>query len=152
MYFMTATGHAVIGTVIAAKIGDPYLAIPIAIGSHVLADMFPHWDSGTNGKHKSNKQFTIEATIDVLVGFVVAYLLIYFLFPQTNLFYAFVVIIASQLLDWLSAPYFAFNMKFPPFTWLHSLQSSFNTRLDKPWGVISQVVAGVILILIAKTY
>jgi len=34
---MTATGHAIIGTVIAAKIGNPYLAIPLAIVSHLAA-------------------------------------------------------------------------------------------------------------------
>jgi len=30
---MTATGHALIGTVIAAKVGNPALAIPIALAS-----------------------------------------------------------------------------------------------------------------------
>jgi membrane-bound metal-dependent hydrolase YbcI (DUF457 family) len=47
---MTATGHAIIGVAIAATIPNPFIAVPIAIGSHILADIFPHWDTGTNRK------------------------------------------------------------------------------------------------------
>ena len=102
---MTATGHAIIGTVIAVKIANPAIALPLAIASHVLADMFPHWDSGTNGRSKSQKRLITEATIDVLVGFALAFIVAKTLFPHVSLLYIFIVIIASQLLDWVSAPY-----------------------------------------------
>lgn len=39
---MTATAHAIIGTVIAAKVGNPVLAVPIALASHIIADAIPH--------------------------------------------------------------------------------------------------------------
>lgn len=52
---MTATGHAVIGTVIAATISNPFVAIPLAFVSHLAADSFPHWDSGTHEKEKTKK-------------------------------------------------------------------------------------------------
>lgn len=45
---MTATGHAIMGTALAAAIPNPYLGIPIAILSHIACDAFPHWDTGTN--------------------------------------------------------------------------------------------------------
>ena len=61
---MTATGHALIGTVIAAKIVNPALAIPIALGSHFLADAIPHWDTGTNRDKKSKTRFVVESSID----------------------------------------------------------------------------------------
>ena len=53
---MTATTHALIGTIIAAKIGNPALAIPIAIASHIAADAIPHWDTATNRKKKTFKK------------------------------------------------------------------------------------------------
>lgn len=149
---MTATGHAIIGTVIAAKIANPALAIPVAILSHIAADICPHWDSGTNGKNKSGKRLFVESSIDVTVGFIVAYFLILFLFPQTNLLYAFVIIIAAQLLDWISAPSFIFHFKKIPFSWIYRFQSRFNSRLDKPWGIISQALVLVPLVLLAKIF
>lgn len=150
MLIMTATGHAVIGTVIAAKLGNPYLAVPIALASHVAADIFPHWDSGTNGENKSHKRMFIEAGIDVIVGFIISYLIITFLFPQTNLVYAFFMIIASQSFDWISAPYYILKIKFLPFKWFYEFQSSINTKLDKPWGIINQVAVLIVLIILAK--
>src|SRR5438067_1343309 len=94
---VTATSHAIIGTVIAAKIGNPALGIPLAILSHVLADLFPHWDFGTHKDKKKPLRFIIESILDVLAGFLVAYLLITWLFPATNLLYAFIMVIAAQL-------------------------------------------------------
>ena len=96
---MTATSHAVIGAVIAAKIGNPTLAIPIAIASHFAADLFPHWDSGTNRDKKSNRRFLYESVADVIIGWVVAFVILSFFFPSTPIFYACVIIFAAQLPD-----------------------------------------------------
>ena len=67
---MTATGHAIIGTVIAAKVGNPALAIPLAIASHFIADAIPHWDIATHRKEKTKSNLILEAFSDVLLGFV----------------------------------------------------------------------------------
>jgi hypothetical protein len=149
---MTATGHALIGTVIAAKIGNPALAIPIALGSHFLADALPHWDTGTNREKKSKTRFVVESTIDLLLGFILSWVLIVLLFPSTNLLYAFIIIIVSQLPDWLTAPYLFLDWKFPPFTWIYELQKKFDTEKQLPWGFINQVVVVVGLILLAKIF
>ena len=60
---MTATGHAIIGTVIAVKIGNPALAVPLAIASHIAADAFPHWDEGTNSKKKVRKDLSAKVLL-----------------------------------------------------------------------------------------
>ena len=78
---MTATGHAIIGTVIAAKVADPGLAIPLAIASHFVADAIPHWDIATNRKEKTRGTLILEAFSDVLLGFVLSFLILVFLFP-----------------------------------------------------------------------
>lgn len=147
---MTATGHAIIGTVIAAKIGNPALAIPIAIGSHFLADLFPHWDTGYHRKQKTHNKFLIESAIDVLLGFGISYLLIQSFFPSTNLSYAFLIIIMAQLPDWITAPYLFWDMNFPPFSWMYRLQKMFDNRLGLPWGVINQVAIIIALIFVGR--
>lgn len=146
---MTATGHAIIGTIIAAKIGNPTLAIPIALASHIAADLFPHWDEGTDGK-KTKQTIALQAVFDVLFGFGISYLIIFFLFPQTSLFYVFVMIIASQAFDWLTAPYYLFGIK--PFKIFYKLQKKFDNELPAPWGIINQVAILMLLIVLAKIF
>lgn len=44
---MLQTPHVVVGTAIAIKIGNPYLAIPLALASHFVLDRVPHWNPHT---------------------------------------------------------------------------------------------------------
>jgi len=147
---MTATGHAVIGTVIAAKIGNPALAIPIAIASHIAADYFPHWDPATNAAQKGIKRVFREGMFDVALGFVISYLIITFLFPTTNLLYAFAIIIAAQSFDWLMAPYYFFGVK--QFKWAYKIGKATNRELKEPWGIINQVIILALLVIFAKIF
>ncbi len=149
---MTATGHAIIGTVIAAKIGNPALAIPIAIASHVAADAFPHWDPATNRRKKGKTRVFKEAVIDVFFGFLLSFFILELIFPNVNLIYAFIIIIASQSLDWLMAPYYFWNIKFAPFIWSYKLQKRIENRLDKPWGIINQAAILALLVFLAKIF
>ncbi len=149
---MTATGHAVIGVVIAAVVPNPVIAIPLALGSHILADMFPHWDTGTNRKEKTKQRFLWESFADCALSVILTYVLVTFLFPQTDLLYAYTIVFAAQFFDWASAPYVFFKIKNPPtFEWFYRFQKKFDDRLDKPWGIIGQVGILVLLVLIAVT-
>lgn len=149
---MTATGHAIIGAIIAAKFQNPAIALPIALLSHLAADLTPHWDTATNAKKKTRERLNIDTFIDVTASFSIAYLIIYFLFPETNLLYAFVIVLASQGFDWVTGPYYFWGWNFPPFNWVYNFQKIFDRRLDKPWGIINQVLVLLILILLAKMF
>jgi len=149
---MTATAHALIGTVIAAKLGNPALAIPIALGSHFLADAIPHWDTAYHRKQKSKSRLITTSFIDLVLGFILAWALIVFLFPSTNLTYAFIIIIVAQLPDWLTLPYLFLNLNFPPFSSIYHFQKKFDTHLGLPWGIVSQVAAVGGLIIFAKVF
>lgn len=149
---MTATGHALIGTVIAAKVGNPALAIPIAIASHFLCDALPHWDTGTNRDKKSKTRFFVETLADLALGFILSWVLIVWIFPATNLLYAFLMILVAQSPDWLTAPYLFLNWDFPPFTWFYQCQKKFDTEKNLPWGFINQAVAIIALIFLAKLF
>lgn len=147
---MTATGHAIVGTVIAAKIGNPALALPLALASHVVTDAMPHWDTGTNRIGKSRRRLFIDAAMDVGLGFLLSYLLIIWLFPQTNLSYAFLLIVVSQLPDWLTAPYYFFHIKL--FKWAYSFQKLFDNELDLPWGLVTQATVLILSIILARGF
>ncbi|MFH1187024.1 MAG: hypothetical protein V1697_02515 [Candidatus Levyibacteriota bacterium] len=149
---MTATGHAVIGAVIAAKIGNPALAIPIAFTSHIVADMVPHWDPATNRNNKGKARLLLDSSMDVFLSFAIAYLLTYYLFPETSILYLFLIVGFSQLLDWLTAPYYFFNINLPPFNWSYHFQKKFDRKLDKPWGIITQAVVVITIVFLAVIY
>lgn len=149
---MTATSHAIIGTVIAAKFGNPQLAIPLALISHLAADFIPHWDVATNRKKKSKRRLISDAYFDVVLGFALSLILLIFLFPKTNTSYAFLIILVSQSFDWITAPYYFFNIKLPPFTWAYHLQKLFDNELEKPWGIINQIIVIVALVVLAKIF
>ncbi len=136
---MTATAHAIIGTVIASKIGNPALAIPLAVASHIIADLIPHWDSGTNKHKKTNRRFLYESIADVALGWVLSFFLLVFFFPETNLLYAYIIITAAQLPDWLHSFYVYLDWKYPPFIWFYKISKATNKKLDKPWGIILQI-------------
>jgi hypothetical protein len=149
---MTATGHALVGTIIAAKVGNPALAIPIAIASHFLGDALPHWDTGYAREKETKTRFVVASAIDVILGFVLSYLLIVLFFPSTNLWYAFLMIIMCQLPDWLTAPYLFLDWKFAPFTWIYNLQKKFDSSIGLPWGFVNQVVVIVALLFLVKVF
>jgi len=149
---MTATGHAIIGTVIAAKIADPVLAAPLALASHFLADALPHWDTGYHREQKSKRKFFIQSFADVTIGFAASYALIVAFFPETNLTYAFFMILIAQGPDWLTAPYLFFDMKFPPFSWFYKVQKLFDTHLGMPWGFINQVAIVSSVIIFGRVF
>ncbi len=147
---MTATSHAVIGTVIAAKIGNPAVAIPIALASHVIADLIPHWDTGVN-RHKETKQrFFWNTVADVLIGVVICLAIIYFFFPTLAIHYALLIVIFASLPDILTAPYLFFDWKFPPFTWAYKIQKSFDNGEDSAFGRYGQIAIIAIVVIVGK--
>lgn len=146
---MTATAHALIGASIAAKVANPYFGIPLAILSHFAADLIPHWDAGTNRRKKSITRLRIEATIDVLLGFALSYL---FFRNQVDPVYLFVMIIAAQLPDWLEAPASKFGIRIPPFTWVEWLGHRLQTRMQLPWGLVTQIVVVGLLLLMTINF
>lgn len=147
---MTATGHAVIGTVIAAKIGNPLISIPIALLSHIAADAFPHWDTATNRKKKSKQRLFIDTFIDVGLSLLLPLFLGPYLNPKINFLYLYIIVFFAQFFDWTSAPYIFFNTRLKFVELMQRFQLSFDNRLDKPWGIILQVLVLLLLVMYAK--
>ena len=148
-FLMTATAHALIGASLAVKFTNPIVGIPLAIISHFAADMIPHWDAGTNHSKKSLARLRVEATCDVLLGFALVFLIFRNLVDPL---YLFVMVIAAQLPDWLEAPAFMFGINTPPFSWLNWLGHKIQTRLQLPWGLVTQIVVVGLLLLATVSF
>ncbi|MBI3283157.1 hypothetical protein HYZ70_03735 [Candidatus Curtissbacteria bacterium] len=134
---MTATAHALIGASIAVKITNPIVGIPLAIASHFLADLIPHWDAGTNHRQKSLARLRLEAAVDVTVGFLLTFAVFRNLVDPV---YLFTMVVAAQLPDWLEAPSWMFGIKVPPFSWMDWLGHKLQSRLQLPWGLVTQAI------------
>lgn len=147
---MTATSHALIGTVIAAKVGNPALAIPLALASHVAADLIPHWDTATNRDQKSRRRLFIDSCFDGILAILLSYSIIKLLFPETSYLYTIMIMFFATLPDWLHAPYTFLRIK--QFKWAYDFGHKTNKTLDKPWGVITQIATVATVILLAKIF
>ncbi len=147
---MTATSHAIIGVSLAAILPHPIFGIPVALVSHVICDLIPHWDAGTHFEKKTSRQLFNEGAMDVIISAVTATLLLLFVVPQVNFFYGVIMVFVAQFFDWLAAPYYMFHMKFPPFSWTYHFQKATNIRLDKPWGIVTQGIVVLSLLILAS--
>ena len=145
---MTATSHALIGASLASVITNPVIGIPIAFFSHFAADLVPHWDAGTNHRNKTKLRLKMEAVFDVLLGFALV-LVLFHTMAFNQPIYLFSMIISAQLPDWLEAPSSMFGFQVPPFSWMDWVGHKTQTRMQLPWGLVTQVVIVGLMVLFA---
>lgn len=62
---MTATNHALTGSLIGLIVGSPWLAIPLAFGSHFVLDAIPHF--GVSDTKLNSRLFTLYLVLDALL-------------------------------------------------------------------------------------
>mgnify|MGYP000975348924 CR=1 FL=1 len=76
---MTTTNHMLTGAVISMAVGQPYLAIPLAILSHFVLDPLPHFGEVGVGKegYFSRLKRTVIIVDALIAGVVLAWLLIH---------------------------------------------------------------------------
>lgn len=150
---MTATGHALVAALIVAKFPNPYIALPASFISHFALDLIPHWDTGLHHREKTRNEMLMESGLDVIVGFIVSYVLYASVLGGSEYFVFFASVIASQLPDWITAPYLILrsqkeNVISKLSRSMYRIQHHVNSRLDQPWGIVTQVVTVLVLYVI----
>lgn len=147
--------HAAVGATIAVLIPNPFIAIPLALGSHFAMDLFPHWNPHTLKELKRYGHLTSGTTtilwIDSLAALSSGLVLARFYFPH-YLESANVLLccFAAVLPDVISIPLLFFHKK---WRWLKNFSqtaSEFQFRLPAPLGIYTQIgvlVACLFLIL-----
>lgn len=137
--------HTIVGAAIAAKVGNPYLALPLALASHFVMDMVPHWNPHLNkeiAKYGKITTLTIWVLIvDVLLSLGAGLLIGSKFLPDTN---KFLVVLACCFLavlpDVAEAPYFFLNKEWRPMKKLVEFQSKIQFNVPFVPGVISQAL------------
>lgn len=143
---MLALSHAITGAVIAAKIHNPALGYTLAVVSHPLLDLVPHWDFNTrcNGDRRTSTTILISL-IDATIGFAIGIFLFHTQVPLPRLL---LTMFLAQLPDWLEAPYHVFKWQFPPFSWVKRFQHYMHWKLRAPWGILTQLAFLAIILLV----
>lgn len=113
---MLEAAHSLTGAVIAYKIGNPVLALPLAFLSHYVADQLPHWNPDIGNEKKKfgfiTKSTNIKIFFDVIIGLGFGSYVAFKVFPDTFRFYT---VLAGSffavLPDLLEAPYYYLKAK-----------------------------------------
>ena len=146
---MLASTHAVAGAVIAASFVSPQMAIAVAVISHPLLDLFPHWDFNTRRDQKRKLSTTIIISLaDSLIGIIIGLILFGEFVPLPLLI---LCMFSAQIFDWAEAPYKVFNWHFPPFSTVKKFQHHVHSKLEWPWGYVPQVLILVLAIWLSLT-
>ncbi len=153
---MFSFAHAFTGGTIAYAAENPLVALPLALTSHFVLDMLPHWNPDIPkekkkfGKISKKTQFIIF--LDVLLALVLGLFIASLAYVKSAQTSSFVRIILgcffAVLPDLIEAPLLLFNIKgeFPKR--LLKIQSKLQWNIPLPWGLITQVVLVISLFLV----
>ena len=138
------TPHVVVAAAIAAKIANPALAIPLALGSHFVLEQVPHWNPHLNTELKnfgkistqSTRLVIADAALALILGSSIAYLML----PDVN--HALTVLLAcfaGILPDIIEAPYYFLSRKsnFITKKWI-PFKKSIQVDSSKGIGLLTQ--------------
>jgi hypothetical protein len=140
---MTATNHMMAGAVVATGVHQPLLVVPLAVLSHFLLDMLPHFGIHEDDVKRRNDHplFRYILVVDVALTLVLLAVLPFFLKQIVNGW----VVAGGMLLAWI-----------PDSVWIHrfvrerrgtilpqSLITRFHQRIqwfERPVGIVVELL------------
>ena len=148
---MLSIAHGATGALIASKIPNPVISIPLVLLSHYVEDRVPHWDvgQGLSGWKKSRKTAFLQ---ELFFDFPLSILFVYLFFQIGHPFDWRVWLgwFVGLLPDFLEFPLVFLNQNFTllePLAkfhkWIHRSTS------NKFWGLLPQVIV-ILLVLLLK--
>lgn len=113
---MLELAHALTGGVLAYRIGNPALSLPLSFASHFLLDLLPHWNPHLSKEKKMHgfiSQKTIFlVTLDCFIGLVLGLFIAFKSLPDLS---KFITVVAGCffgiLPDLIEAPFFFLNQR-----------------------------------------
>lgn len=141
---MIELAHAATGGLIAYKIGNPLLSLPLAFASHFLIDLLPHWNPHLGREKKKlgkiKKETFLVVILDCLAGLAIGLYLASLVWP--NAWQALFIIggcFAGILPDLIEAPYYFFNWKSKLIKRMIVFQEAHHWNVPFLFGVIFQL-------------
>lgn len=137
--------HTVVGAAIAVKIGNPVLALPLALASHFAFESLPHWNPHLNREMKEHGRVTQKTTLfiaaDVVLSLAAGFFIASRVLPDVTHFWT--VIAASFLAvspDVVEGPYFFLGARHPFFEKLIRFQKKLQYDVPLIPGLLTQLV------------
>ncbi|MBI2268495.1 MAG: hypothetical protein HYU80_03605 [Candidatus Blackburnbacteria bacterium] len=137
--------HTIVGAAIAAKIENPALSLPLALASHFVLDLLPHWNPHLNRELKEqgkiSKRTTIIVAFDTILSLIAGFTIASQVLPNITHFIA--VIAASffaVLPDVIEGPYFFLKSKSNFLIRFVKFQTSLQLDVPVIPGLITQVI------------
>lgn len=115
---MVELPHTIVGAAIAVKIGNPALALPLALISHFILDPIPHWNPHLYTELKKDGRVSNKSKIfmtgDVLLSLIAGFFIAFQMLPNTALFITVLLgAFAGVFPDIIKAPFYLFKVKHP---------------------------------------
>jgi len=138
------TPHVIVGAAIASKVGNPLLALPLALASHLLLEQVPHWNPHLNTEKKKFGKITKQSTAVVIFDSSLALISGGFiaLYNSPSIARSIVILAAcflSVLPDLVEAPYFFLKMDNPHILRWIKFQKKLQRDAEPFWGIVSQL-------------
>ena len=147
---MLSIAHAATGALIATKIENPYISIPLIIITHFIEDYLPHWDVG-QGLTKKLKSHKSAFWQELLTDFPASILIVYFFFQYGKPFSILPWLgwFIALLPDFIEFPYMFLGWRFFPIKQLARIHKFFHHSIpDKFLGLLPQILLLIIIYLI----
>lgn len=138
---MLLTPHTLVGIVIASKIGNPAIGLPLAFLSHFLGDRVPHWDFFTfNPQAKITPKIFLLIMLDFFLGLLIGLFFTFRALPNLPLAATvFTAAFLANLPDGLEVPVIFFGRNNSWIRKLTDFQRWNQTRMRLPWGLFTQI-------------
>lgn len=142
---MLETPHVIVGAAIATKVGNPYLAIPLAFMSHFVLDRIPHWNphffTESNKFGKPIKSSIAIAVVDELIALGSGLYIAYQFIPDYKMVATIMACcFFSVLSDQIKYPYFFMNVKKGFLAKWVKLERSMQIEVSPFWGITTQTL------------
>lgn len=137
--------HTIVGAAIAIKIGNPALALPLALTSHFVLDLVPHWNPHLNREKKQFGRVSARTTrvvaADTFLSLAVGIYMASRVLPDVGHFITVLLgAFFAVLPDVLEGPYFFFGWNIPMIKRLVAFQTSIQLNVSFIPGLISQLI------------
>jgi hypothetical protein len=128
---MQGLNHVVFGGLVGLTIKEPALAVPLALGSHFVLDMIPHYGEHYRTRH-GTKLFKVRAVADVVASFAFGIWLLWLHPANSGLVAACMILAVLPDILWPVALYI--KQTGPAWEFFKRIQR------ENPWGIYIEVI------------
>jgi len=141
--------HTLVGATIATQIANPLLALPLALASHFVFDLIPHWNPSlyteTKKLGKPTWQTNAIITIDVILSLIMGFFVALRFWPDTGrIFLVIAACFLAVLPDLVEAPYFYLGVKNPALKKFIAFQHKHQAKAKIIPGLLTQLATIII--------